>query len=99
MKVCPMKIFFYVQHLLGIGRLQRAALVAQALREAGFEVTLASGGAPVEGIPVLQLPPAASDASFTNLRDENGKPVDEVDDLDPLGPRIHPPSQLLDLEP
>ena len=77
MKVCPMKIFFYVQHLLGIGHLQRAALVAQALREAGFEVTLASGGTPVERIPVLQLPPAASDASFT-LRDENGKPVDEA---------------------
>jgi predicted glycosyltransferase len=41
-------------------------------------VTLASGGAPVEGIPVLQLPPAASDASFRNLLDESGKPVDEA---------------------
>lgn len=73
-----MKAFFYVQHLLGIGHLRRAATIAQALREAGFEVTLASGGAPVEGIPVLQLPPAASDASFRNLLDENGKPVDEA---------------------
>lgn len=73
-----MKAFFYVQHLLGIGHLKRAATIAQALRATGFEVTLASGGAPVEGIPVLQLPPAASDASFRNLLDEYGKPVDEA---------------------
>jgi predicted glycosyltransferase len=73
-----MKAFFYVQHLLGIGHLKRAATIAQALRAAGFEVTLASGGAPVEGIPVLQLPPAASDPSFRNLLDEESKPVDEA---------------------
>jgi len=72
------KVFFYVQHLLGIGHLRRAATIAQALREAGFEVALASGGAPVEGIPVLQLPPAASDASFKQLLDERGRPVDEA---------------------
>lgn len=73
-----MKAFFYVQHLLGIGHLKRAATISQALRAAGFEVTLASGGAPVEGMPVLQLPPAASDPSFRNLLDEEGKPVDEA---------------------
>jgi predicted glycosyltransferase len=73
-----MKVFFYVQHLLGIGHLKRAATISQALRAAGFEVTLASGGAPVEGIPVLQLPPAASDPSFRNLLDEEGEPVDEA---------------------
>lgn len=73
-----MRAFFYVQHLLGIGHLKRAATIAQALREAGFEVTLASGGAPVEGIPVLQLPPATSDASFRDLLDERGEPVDEA---------------------
>ncbi|HEU4350884.1 MAG TPA: glycosyltransferase [Burkholderiales bacterium] len=73
-----MKVFFYVQHLLGIGHLKRAATIAQALREGGFEVTLASGGAPVEGIPVLQLPPATSDASFRHLLDGRGQPVDEA---------------------
>lgn len=73
-----MKAFFYVQHLLGIGHLRRAATITQALRASGLEVTLASGGAPVEGIPVLQLPPAASDPSFRNLFDEEGKPVDEA---------------------
>lgn len=73
-----MKAFFYVQHLLGIGHLKRAATLAGALRRAGFEVTLASGGAPVEGIPVLQLPPLSSDSSFKTLFDEHGKPIDEA---------------------
>ena len=73
-----MRVFFYVQHLLGIGHLKRAATLARALRAAGFDVTLASGGAPVEGIGVLQLPPLRSDASFKNLLDEHGKPVDEA---------------------
>jgi len=72
------KVFFYVQHLLGIGHLKRAATLAQALRAGGFEVTLASGGEPVAGIPVLQLPPAKSDASFKTLYDEHGRPVDEA---------------------
>ena len=71
------RVFFYVQHLLGIGHLKRAATLAQAMRAGGFEVTLASGGEPVARIPVLQLPPAKSDASFKTLYDEHGKPVDE----------------------
>ena len=44
-----MSVFFYVQHLLGIGHLKRAATLAQALRDAGFKVVLASGGVPVPG--------------------------------------------------
>lgn len=78
-----MKVFFYVQHLLGIGHLRRAATLAQALEKAGFQVTLASGGRPVEGFPkqgyrVLQLPPASSDATFQHLLDEHGNPVDDA---------------------
>ena len=73
-----MKVFFYVQHLLGIGHLKRAATVARALASDGFEVTLASGGVPVEGIAVLQLPPVSSDASFKQLIEEHGKPIDEA---------------------
>ena len=73
-----MKAFFYVQHLLGIGHLRRAATLAQALERAGFEVTLASGGKPVEGYSVLQLPPASSDPQFKELLDEHGNPVDEA---------------------
>jgi predicted glycosyltransferase len=72
-----MKVFFYVQHLLGIGHLRRAATLAQALERAGFQVTLASGGKPVEGYRVLQLPPVSSDAEFKQLLDENGNPVDD----------------------
>jgi predicted glycosyltransferase len=77
------RIFFYVQHLLGIGHLKRAAAVARALVEAGASVDLVLGGAPVSGIApagarVVQLPPAiASDAQFTNLLDEAGNKVDE----------------------
>lgn len=73
-----MKVFLYVQHLLGVGHLKRAATLARALRDDGFEVTLASGGMPVEGIGALQLPPASSDASFRQLIDEHGTPVDEA---------------------
>jgi len=74
-----MKVFFYVQHLLGIGHLKRAATLAEALRAAGFRVLLVSGGAPVSGIAVdVQLAPAsAADMMFRTLLDENGRPVDE----------------------
>jgi predicted glycosyltransferase len=72
-----LKVFIYVQHLLGIGHLKRAATLARALKTAGFEVTLASGGAPVPGIEVHQLPPASS-PDFKQLLDEHGKPVDEA---------------------
>jgi predicted glycosyltransferase len=77
------RVFFYVQHLLGIGHLKRAAAIARALVEAGAEVDFVLGGAPVAGIAppgarVVQLPPAiASDAQFTNLLDEHGDKVDE----------------------
>jgi len=73
-----MKVFFYVQHLLGVGHLKRAATLARALGASGFEVTLASGGMPVAGIEVLQLPPASSDAAFKQLLDEHGNPVDDA---------------------
>lgn len=72
-----MKAFFYVQHLLGIGHLKRAATLARALERDGFEVTLASGGMPVAGIPVLQLPPVSS-PDFKALVDEHGRPVDDA---------------------
>jgi len=77
------RVFFYVQHLLGIGHLKRAAAIARALVEAGAGVDFVLGGAPVGGIApagvrVVQLPPAiASDAQFTNLLDEAGDKVDD----------------------
>jgi predicted glycosyltransferase len=78
-----MKVFFYVQHLLGIGHLKRAATLSRALAEDGFEVTLASGGPQVPGIDLknvrlVQLPPAsAADMTFKVLLNENGLPVDD----------------------
>ena len=75
--------FIYVQHLLGIGHLKRAATLARALAAEGMRVTLASGGLPVpgmavDGVRLVQLPPAsAADMSFKLLLDENGRAVDE----------------------
>ena len=41
------RVFFYVQHLLGIGHLRRAAVLVRTLAAGGFDVLLVSGGAPV----------------------------------------------------
>ena len=78
------RVFFHVQHLLGIGHLKRAALVCGALAEAGFEVTLASGGASVPGVVpgnvrLVQLPPlSAADVTFKRLVDEGGQTIDDA---------------------
>ncbi len=74
-----MRAFLYVQHLLGIGHVQRMAILGRTLRAAGFEVTLASGGAPVAGIAVdVQLPPAsAADLTFRTLLDAERRPVSD----------------------
>lgn len=77
-------VFFYVQHLLGIGHLKRATTLANALAAAGLEVTFASGGPAVPGIApkgvrLVQLPAAsAADLSFRDLVDESGRAVDEA---------------------
>ena len=77
------RIFLYVQHLLGIGHLKRAATLAAALEDRGCEVTLVTGGYPVPEIAprcahVVQLPPAGTaDLDFRSLVDANGAPVDE----------------------
>lgn len=79
------RVFFYVQHLLGIGHLKRAVTLARAMALAGLDVTLASGGLPVPELAAhgnvyfVQLPPAsAADLTFKALVDGNGKPVDDV---------------------
>ena len=78
------RVFVYVQHLLGIGHLRRAATLARALAAEGLQVTLASGGAVVPGMTVdkvkfVQLPPAsAADMSFKSLVDEAGRAVDDA---------------------
>lgn len=78
------RVFFYVQHLLGIGHIARASRIANALQADGFDVTLVTGGMPVpgfpgEGIRHVELPSiAVSDGSFSGLVDANGKPVDNI---------------------
>ena len=77
-----MRALIYVQHLLGIGHLKRAATLARAIAAQGLQVTLVSGGAAVPGVAVdgvdfVQLPPArAADLSFKSLLDEFGRVVD-----------------------
>ncbi|WP_412065512.1 glycosyltransferase family protein [Rhizobium sp. SYY.PMSO] len=79
----PLRIFFYVQHLLGIGHLARASRIASALAKDGCQVTIVTGGVPVNGFPgpdvtSVTLPAVvASSAGFSGLADQAGKPVDE----------------------
>jgi predicted glycosyltransferase len=78
------RVFFYVQHLLGIGHLRRAAVIARALDAAGFAVLFVSGGEPVPhlaigGARLLQLPPAlAGDEGFASILDADRRPIDEA---------------------
>jgi predicted glycosyltransferase len=80
----PIDVLLYVQHLLGIGHLRRAALLAKALDQNGFSVVLVSGGAPVDGLDIggagfVQLPPLrARDESFSELIDQSGRPIDDA---------------------
>ncbi|RII37900.1 glycosyl transferase [Pseudooceanicola sediminis] len=78
------RVFFYVQHLLGIGHLARASRIANALVNDGFHVTLVTGGLPVAGFPCpgidhVALPAmAVSDGDFSALVDAAGRPVDDA---------------------
>jgi predicted glycosyltransferase len=78
------RVFFHVQHLLGIGHLRRAATLARALAEDGFDVLLVSGGAPVTGLTLgaarfHQLPPLrAADETLRELSRLDGTPLDEA---------------------
>jgi predicted glycosyltransferase len=82
------RVLIHVQHLLGIGHLQRAAAIAGALRERGAGVVLATGGVRVpqveaaleqRGVEVVRLASARSaDSSFSALLDESGNVVDEA---------------------
>ena len=79
-----LRVFFYVQHLLGIGHIVRASRIAMALKEAGFDVTLVTGGSAVQGFPPegirqVQLPAVlASNSGFSGLADQDGNPVDRI---------------------
>lgn len=78
------KIFFWVQHLLGIGHLKRTATLARAFRRAGMDVTVVSGGHDVPGLDLggatlVQLPPVrAADKYFKILIDDTGTEIDDA---------------------
>jgi predicted glycosyltransferase len=77
------RVFFYVQHLLGIGHLRRAAVLARAFAAGGFDVLLVSGGARVPldlgGARLHQLPPVrARDEGLRELSRIDGSPLDEA---------------------
>jgi len=78
------RVLFYVQHLLGIGHVKRAEILAGAMQEAGLEVTVALGGtplpeAPFRGVSTVQLPVAAiANADFSTLLGAEGRPVDDA---------------------
>lgn len=79
-----MRLLFWVQHLLGVGHLSRAASLARALSKAGIRTTLVSGGAPVPDTDTgtarfVQLPPTrAVDVRFKVLVDGDGHPIDDA---------------------
>ena len=79
-----LRVFFYVQHLLGIGHLARASRIASAIARDGGQVTVVTGGIPVNGFPggdvtSITLPPVvASSAGFSGLADQSGSAVDEA---------------------
>ena len=77
-------VLFYVQHLLGIGHVQRAFRLADAVVREGINVTLVSGGEPpsgpicVQSARIVQLAPIrARDASFKELVGPGGRSIDE----------------------
>jgi predicted glycosyltransferase len=77
-------VLFYVQHLLGIGHLRRAALLARAILAAGLDLRFVSGGVPAGETDIgagelIQLPPAvAADVHFSAILDQEGRPIDDA---------------------
>jgi len=78
------RVFFYVQHLLGIGHTVRAAALTRAMRRLGLDVVYVSGGFDaldddLAGAVVHRLPPVRSaDASYTTLLGEGDTPIDDA---------------------
>jgi predicted glycosyltransferase len=79
-----MRVFFYVQNLLGVGHIFRALRISRALVEDGFEVDLVLGGRPIPGLDtgpqrIVQLPAiSAGPGGFGDLIGPHGRPLDEA---------------------
>lgn len=75
------RVAFLVAHLSGTGHLTRILAIAEAVRDAGGEALVISGGRPLPHIPesaaIAQLPPVAvSGLDFSRLLTAEGAPVD-----------------------
>jgi predicted glycosyltransferase len=77
------RVMFYVQHLLGIGHLKRASLIARAIAAAELDVSVVLGGREVSGVDFagcarILLPSVhAADETFKTLLDERSEPIDD----------------------
>jgi predicted glycosyltransferase len=77
-------VLFHVQHLLGIGHLQRALRLVAALADSGLRVVLVSGGGPLAAtvpatVDIVQLPAIrARGSDFRDLVNADGRPVDDT---------------------
>ena len=81
-QTAPIKVLFYVQHLLGIGHLRRTATLARNMVRSGMDVTVVSGGHKIDidlgGARIVQLPATrATDLFFKTLVDEDGNQIDD----------------------
>lgn len=106
-----MKVFCYVQHLLGVGHVMRFAAISRALCAQGLDVHVIFGGVPVEtadfgAATVHYLPPAwVADERFKPLLNEAGNPVDEAwkarrtEQLLALYDQIQPDKVMIELFP
>jgi predicted glycosyltransferase len=85
------RVLFYVQHLLGVGHVKRAAAIARAMaapdRGTGLrqhDVHMVLGGEAVQHVDfgaaaTMQLPEArAADAGFSQILDAHGRPIDQT---------------------
>lgn len=76
-----MRVLFYVQHLSGIGHVQRCSVLVRAMMRAGLDVVVVAGGRPVPGIDfggasVVRLPLVeVRDVDTYRLLDERGRGV------------------------
>jgi predicted glycosyltransferase len=81
------RVFFYVQHLLGIGHLMRSLRVARALARQKMDVAIVSGGVPMPGIDtggakLIQLSPVrAGAAGFSDLVHPDGSAFTDEDKI------------------
>lgn len=75
------RVLFYVQHLLGVGHVMRAATIARNMCAIGLDVTMVLGGSKVliadfGPAGIIRLPSVRSDGSnFKILLDENGAEI------------------------